>query len=191
MANTPTLLLACALSSLLTLGCEGSPVEAGPCGPETCSGCCDESGQCISGYDDSVCGRNGAACAACSASTRCSVGACVPKSCTSQDGRVSCNYYVTAWCAAKVACCTANGTCDERCKGIGPSGVYDTCSTFGCKAFKAKNGYDCTIEPYTKLTFCRERIDDCEASLTAASCEVMLKSPTADTLVCTYAIGGR
>src|SRR5262245_1663278 len=39
----------------------------GPCGPETCGGCCDPAGSCQLGNDDGACGFLGEACVSCAA----------------------------------------------------------------------------------------------------------------------------
>ncbi len=63
-----------------------SSCGSGPCGPSTCFGCCDASGQCVSGTDQSVCGTQGGACSACSAEQVCKVGVCTSTAAPVQDG---------------------------------------------------------------------------------------------------------
>lgn len=41
--------------------CVGTPT----CGPDNCSGCCTDAGQCITGADATACGKGGAKCSAC------------------------------------------------------------------------------------------------------------------------------
>jgi hypothetical protein len=53
-------------------GCGSTP----RCGPGLCSGCCDPSGQCRAGSDNSACGANGLACTTCGLGA-CSLGACI------------------------------------------------------------------------------------------------------------------
>ncbi|MDP3504060.1 MAG: hypothetical protein Q8S33_27225 [Myxococcales bacterium] len=52
------------------------PVQR-PCGPSTCTGCCDSSGQCQSGGSTSACGTRGAVCQVCGGSSAtCVTGLC-------------------------------------------------------------------------------------------------------------------
>lgn len=64
---------------LLLLLCSATacgPVQR-PCGPSTCTGCCDSSGQCQSGGSTSACGARGAACQVCGGiSATCVTGVC-------------------------------------------------------------------------------------------------------------------
>lgn len=52
---------------------------ADPCGPSNCAGCCDGAGVCRPGDDSDLdCGKNGAACQACTPFTgECVAGVCV------------------------------------------------------------------------------------------------------------------
>lgn len=62
------------LSLALFLGAACSP-PAEPCGPSSCFGCCDASGQCQAGTSDSACGLGGATCGICAAGL-CQANAC-------------------------------------------------------------------------------------------------------------------
>lgn len=64
------------LALLVTVGlaCSGRA----PCGPTTCTGCCDQSGACVAGSSSLECGRSGAACTRCSVTDSCAQGACTP-----------------------------------------------------------------------------------------------------------------
>ena len=57
-----------------------------PCGSTNCTGCCDESGACVSGAEVSNCGSRGGACNACGASQACDQGTCVFPSSGSDAG---------------------------------------------------------------------------------------------------------
>jgi hypothetical protein len=46
------------------------------CGPETCGGCCNSSGNCAGGQSVNTCGTGGANCKDCTSSGACSAGAC-------------------------------------------------------------------------------------------------------------------
>lgn len=46
------------------------------CDPGSCSGCCDEFGECLSGTAVFACGAGGSACVACAANQACEAGAC-------------------------------------------------------------------------------------------------------------------
>ncbi|MBL8934678.1 MAG: VCBS repeat-containing protein [Archangium sp.] len=50
--------------------------SAKPCGPSTCSGCCDASGACRQTGSSSACGVGGALCQQCSGSASCAAGVC-------------------------------------------------------------------------------------------------------------------
>jgi hypothetical protein len=50
----------------------GGAADAGPaCGPETCDGCCNAAGHCVSGKAHSACGWYGEACTSCTSSQTC------------------------------------------------------------------------------------------------------------------------
>lgn len=54
----------------------GQPMAQKSCGPESCQGCCTESGDCLAGTAVFECGTGGAACVACEANQVCQAGAC-------------------------------------------------------------------------------------------------------------------
>jgi hypothetical protein len=47
-----------------------------PCGPQTCSGCCDSAGECLKGTAVFECGAGGLACVACQPNEACGAGSC-------------------------------------------------------------------------------------------------------------------
>ncbi|MBL8940297.1 MAG: hypothetical protein JNM69_37470 [Archangium sp.] len=57
-----------------------------PCGPSSCTGCCDSSGACVAGVTVQACGAMGATCAACSVTDSCSFGKCTPPTPFNQGG---------------------------------------------------------------------------------------------------------
>ena len=57
----------CAAGSYCVQGLATHPDGCVTCGPDTCSGCCDATGQCQSGSGRSACGSNGMACSDCGA----------------------------------------------------------------------------------------------------------------------------
>lgn len=64
------------LSLFLCSATACGPVQR-PCGPSTCTGCCDSSGQCRTGGSTSACGARGAACQVCGGiSATCVTGVC-------------------------------------------------------------------------------------------------------------------
>lgn len=64
------------LAGLLAASCGGGPAPKRDCTPANCQGCCDESGECLSGSALFACGAGGEACVACEANQVCSMGAC-------------------------------------------------------------------------------------------------------------------
>lgn len=58
----------------LSLASCGAPPK--PCGPATCSGCCDSNGECLGGSAVFECGSGGAMCQACQPNELCRAGAC-------------------------------------------------------------------------------------------------------------------
>ena len=101
--------------------CTEEGLCAAPCGPETCAGCCDGSGACVSGDSDSVCGGGGLACGACEADEECEV--------TSSSGDVTAGQCVNKGCSQTCAGCCAGDQCltgdlDEAC-GAGGAPCQD------------------------------------------------------------------
>ncbi|MBL8922871.1 MAG: hypothetical protein JNJ54_28745, partial [Myxococcaceae bacterium] len=47
-----------------------------PCGPSTCTGCCDSTGQCQLGSSTAACGKSGIQCKSCIVSETCNFGIC-------------------------------------------------------------------------------------------------------------------
>lgn len=60
------------LGSAVLVGC-GAPAK---CGPGSCSGCCDATGQCQAGNSNLACGTGGLICGACNLGTTCNLGLC-------------------------------------------------------------------------------------------------------------------
>jgi len=66
----------------LVLGLLLGVVTASACGPSrtcssvTCTGCCDTTGECRSGFDNSACGTKGGSCGVCGLGSTCLSGAC-------------------------------------------------------------------------------------------------------------------
>lgn len=62
---------------LLALASCGVAVQAGTaCGPASCSGCCNASGQCVTGVEPAACGLQGQQCERCAAGLSCNSGQC-------------------------------------------------------------------------------------------------------------------
>jgi len=70
---TPPILLGLAVGFLA--GLSPSCGASKPCA-ETCAGCCDATGACLSGTSDAACGSAGSTCVACPAGRSCSAGFC-------------------------------------------------------------------------------------------------------------------
>ncbi len=60
--------------AVLAAGCP-TP-QPGVCGPQTCAGCCDETGACQLGNEATACGASGAFCSACASDQTCSAQQC-------------------------------------------------------------------------------------------------------------------
>jgi hypothetical protein len=57
---------------------EGGGVEAATCDPICTDGCCDSTGACVAGTEDTACGTGGADCKDCTTSTEtCNAGTCL------------------------------------------------------------------------------------------------------------------
>lgn len=119
--------------------CDGT---APPCGPATCTGCCDANGLCRAGTQTDACGAAGSACANCAAQNEgCSGGACqgAPPVC----GPASCG-----------GCCDANGNCqsgtsDASCGAGGAK--CQSCSASG-KSCTQPGSYCSTVPPCSSQT---------------------------------------
>lgn len=57
--------------------CIGTVDRTRACTPENCSGCCTETGSCLSGEADTACGAYGQLCSACPSGEQCSTRECV------------------------------------------------------------------------------------------------------------------
>lgn len=100
------------------------------CGPETCEGCCDASGECVSGDTDAVCGKGGQACGACGAEEECEV--------TSTEGAaIAAGQCVDVGCSA-----TCEGCCDGDTCLTGDLG--EACGTAGAQCQDCGDGAFCT-----------------------------------------------
>lgn len=103
--------------------CEGAECvpPADLCGPENCTGCCDNLGACQTGDADMGCGLGGGVCATCEVPETCVAG-----SCSDQDS-----------CAQTCAGCCVGETCiepttDQQCGASG--GTCSDCGTQTCVA---------------------------------------------------------
>ena len=99
--------------------CTAEKTCKAPCGPENCMGCCDESGTCISGTTNAVCGGNGEACQACGPDEECEVS-------TSTGGARVAGECINTSCAATCDGCCDGDTCRE---GL----VGEACGTGGAQ----------------------------------------------------------
>lgn len=62
--------------SLFVVWANACGSQTRPCNASTCTGCCDESGECLAGTGLRECGMGGAACASCAANEVCREQAC-------------------------------------------------------------------------------------------------------------------
>lgn len=67
--------LVCAVAGAAVIGACGPP-EDPPCGPDVCAGCCDSSGQCVTGEQPEACGTGGQSCQTCGGAATCVAGVC-------------------------------------------------------------------------------------------------------------------
>ncbi len=117
------------LSLLLAASCAA---PSGKCSPDTCSGCCDGAGQCVSGSSDLACGKDGFFCSACGPSQSCGAGACAPKNdgtcqpLTCAGLRATCGQAPDG-CGGVLSC----GTCPTG-QSCGGGGVPNSCGTGTC-----------------------------------------------------------
>ncbi|MBK7857638.1 MAG: hypothetical protein IPJ65_03210 [Archangiaceae bacterium] len=98
----------------------------GPCGPATCGGCCDSRGACVTGDDDTACGRNGADCAACPSARACASGLCTTR-CTAENCNGCCDTEGRCQGGAVNQACGQGGAFCIDCASLGT-----TCSAGGC-----------------------------------------------------------
>lgn len=152
MRSLPTssvLLVAGALGALL-LAC--GPVAEKPCGPDTCTGCCDGAGVCQTGVTEATCGAGGNTCAACSSPLVCQLGACV------QSG--TCNGCVDS--AGKCVAGTAAGACGSKGAQCTTCTANQACNAGTCVTeCKAENGAclsgaECCSGQCSLLGFCTQ-----------------------------------
>ncbi|MDP3238367.1 MAG: hypothetical protein Q8N26_36575 [Myxococcales bacterium] len=128
-------------------------VQAGGCGPGSCTGCCTSSGECVSGIEPASCGSVGMACMNCSLSGfTCQLGQCVqPSSFSSGGGAAGTGGGLATGGGASGACgssscagCCSEGRCslgvfDDECGSRGTS--CTTCGDLRCSAFpRASDG---------------------------------------------------
>jgi hypothetical protein len=97
--------------------CVGQVCEL-PCGPDTCSGCCDGT-TCVMGTSDTACGGGGQRCQSC-AGDICSFGECVSASCSTTCGGC-CSGDTCLGGDSSAACGMAGGACLD----CGPSRLCD------------------------------------------------------------------
>ncbi len=98
------------------------------CTPDTCTGCCNDADECITGTEALACGTGGTSCEACTDGA-----ACIDQRCTASCGPDNCG-----------GCCDVNGQCvtatDNATCGAGGAACQDcsatgsTCSGTGCVA---------------------------------------------------------
>ncbi|HEX4622485.1 MAG TPA: hypothetical protein VH208_13055 [Myxococcaceae bacterium] len=117
-------------AAVLLLGCGSSK----KCDSSSCTGCCDSSGSCKSGTADSACGKNGAACAACSSSQTCTASACTASATDAGLGvDAYCNPGAGLQCGSPLSCFNLGGgdggVCSEVCTGTCPAG--SSCVSLG------------------------------------------------------------
>lgn len=122
-------------------------VQAGGCGPGSCTGCCTSSGQCVSGIEPGACGSVGLTCMNCSLSGfTCQLGQCVQPSSFSTGGGtagtgggLATGGGVSGACgASSCAGCCSEGRCslgvfDDECGSRGTA--CSACGDLRCSAF--------------------------------------------------------
>lgn len=113
----------CATCSQVGMSCDTFSrqcVDATPCGPNNCAGCCDVTGRCINPPADTACGLGGNACLSCDVGKRCIQGSCQRTSTTCSSATCS-------------GCCSTEGVC------LGPATFTSTACGWGGGACE-----DCT-----------------------------------------------
>lgn len=101
-------------------GAGGGGGGAPACGPSNCAGCCDYSGVCRTGSDDTACGSAGSVCSSCSGSS-------------------SCHNHVCASCGPS----TCSGCCDSA--GVCQTGDSDyACGAYGGSCSSCSSGSSCS-----------------------------------------------
>lgn len=119
-ATLPTLLF-------LASACSSAPA---PCGPSSCSGCCDPSGACVTGDSNAACGRGGAEC------LECLGGSCTQGMCQGAGGGTGGG----GGGGAVGPCDVDNGGCDAVATCT-PSGSTRACT---CPAGSEGDGLTCS-----------------------------------------------
>jgi hypothetical protein len=74
MRLTPALVLGAVVGFSVAVASCGAPPKM--CGPSNCTGCCDETGECLGGTAVFECGTGGAVCQTCAGNEVCAAGAC-------------------------------------------------------------------------------------------------------------------
>jgi hypothetical protein len=105
-------------------GDAGQPIDAGDpsqipdgyaCGPDTCGGCCNATGDCVGGQSVATCGVGGQNCKDCTASGACSQGSCATPSPDAGPPPMcvvaSCSTRNCAGFPIQGACCKSDQTC--------------------------------------------------------------------------------
>jgi hypothetical protein len=86
--------------------------DVSTCGPQTCDGgCCDMTGTCVEGTDESACGVGGSACSMCASDETCNAGTCSSNDASDEGGGCVAS---SCKCALSTPCCTLAGACGCR-----------------------------------------------------------------------------
>ncbi len=147
--------LALALTMAGLAGCGGGTER--PCGPATCNGCCDPSGQCQAGAGASACGLGGGACSACSITEACLSGGCY-RVAGGSDGGACDGGGVTACgplCVSTAVDPEHCGACFHKCAFANATAacVLATCAVGECKSGfrdldgRLENGCEASCQP--------------------------------------------
>jgi hypothetical protein len=108
-----------------------TPPEGTPCGPSTCQGCCDDTGMCGYGDEDTACGKGGNRCADCTTPRG---GSCSGGYCLGPGGTMPCSETCQGCCDAQGNCqagfansqCGGLGATCEDCTALSPASTCDT-----------------------------------------------------------------
>ena len=92
-----------------------------PCNADSCVGCCNSQGDCVSGMEMSACGSGGETCASCGAGQECAEGACLDLSCAQTCG--GCCSGTTCLAGDSVSACGDGG---GACVDCGQGRLCDT-----------------------------------------------------------------
>ncbi|MBM4778217.1 MAG: hypothetical protein GQE15_11000 [Archangiaceae bacterium] len=134
------------LVTVMTVSACNMTVQAGGCGPGNCVGCCNSSGQCVSGIEPAACGSTGSVCSNCALSgLTCQLGQCVQGSFGAGGGTSGTGGGLATGGGTSGACgpsncngCCSQGTCqlgvfDNEC-GAGGA-LCAVCGDSRCSAF--------------------------------------------------------